>query len=61
MPSKNEAFARVKIDSLLAAQGWNTQDTNAVHFEMFTLDGQSVDRFVPIQKAFTGASIVKPI
>ena len=30
MPSTNEAFARVKIDSLLAAQGWNTQSTNVV-------------------------------
>ena len=26
----NEAFARVKIDALLAAQGWDTLDTNAV-------------------------------
>ena len=24
----NEAFARVKIDALLAAQGWDTLDTN---------------------------------
>jgi len=28
----NEAFARVKIDALLAAQGWNTQDPNAVRY-----------------------------
>ncbi|MCK7468802.1 MAG: hypothetical protein MZU91_12215 [Desulfosudis oleivorans] len=27
-PMSNEAFARVKIDALLAAQGWNTQDAN---------------------------------
>jgi type I restriction enzyme, R subunit len=32
--SKNEAFARVKIDALLAAQGWDTQDTNAVRHEL---------------------------
>lgn len=25
----NKAFARVKIDALLAAQGWDTLDTNA--------------------------------
>lgn len=30
----NEAFARVKIDALLAAQGWDTLDTNAVRFEV---------------------------
>lgn len=30
----NEAFARVRIDALLGAQGWNTQDTNAVRFEV---------------------------
>lgn len=30
----NEAFARVKIDALLAAQGWNTQDPNAVRYEV---------------------------
>ena len=34
MPSTNEAFARVKIDALLMAQGWNVQDTNAVRFEV---------------------------
>ena len=30
----NEAFARVKIDALLSAQGWDTLDTNAVRFEV---------------------------
>ena len=34
----NEAGARVKIDALLAAQGWNTLDTHAVRFEV-TLPG----------------------
>lgn len=28
----NEAFARVKIDALLAAQGWDTLDSNAVRW-----------------------------
>ena len=37
----NEAFARVKIDALLAAQGWDTLDTNAVRFEVM-LDRKSV-------------------
>jgi hypothetical protein len=32
LATPNEAFARVKIDTLLAAQDWNTQDTNAVLF-----------------------------
>jgi type I restriction enzyme, R subunit len=32
----NEAFARVKIDALLAAQGWDALDTNAVRFEVQT-------------------------
>jgi hypothetical protein len=35
----NEAFARVKIDALLAAQGWDTQDANAVRFEVMLPDG----------------------
>ena len=39
----NEAFARVKIDALLAAQGWNTQDTNAVRFEVVLPDGTRAD------------------
>ena len=43
MSNKNEAFARVKIDSLLAAQGWNTQDTNAVRFEVPMPDGKRAD------------------
>ena len=30
----NEAFARVKIDALLAAQGWDVLDANAVRFEV---------------------------
>ncbi|HZT56696.1 MAG TPA: hypothetical protein VFA35_10745 [Burkholderiaceae bacterium] len=39
----NEAFARVKIDSLLAAQGWDTLDTNAVRFEVQLPDGTRAD------------------
>jgi type I restriction enzyme R subunit len=40
---KNEAFARVKIDSLLTAQGWDTLDTNAVRFEVQLPDGTRAD------------------
>lgn len=43
MPTTNEAFARVKIDSLLTAQGWNVQDTNAVRFEVVMADGTRAD------------------
>ena len=43
MPSTNEAFARVKIDALLMAQGWNVQDTNAVRFEVVMPDGTRAD------------------
>lgn len=43
MATTNEAFARVKIDTLLAAQGWNTQDTNAVRFEVVMPDGKRAD------------------
>lgn len=43
MATTNEAFARVKIDALLAAQGWNTQDTNAVRFEVVMGDGTRAD------------------
>ena len=39
----NEAFARVKIDTLLAAQGWDTLDTNAVRFEVMLPDGTRAD------------------
>lgn len=39
----NEAFARVKIDALLAAQGWDTLDTNAVRFEVQLPDGTRAD------------------
>lgn len=37
----NEAFARVKIDALLAAQAWDTLDTNAVPFEVMLPEGIS--------------------
>lgn len=39
----NEAFARVKIDALLAAQGWDTLDTTAVRFEVQLPDGTRAD------------------
>lgn len=39
----NEAFARVKIDALLAAQGWNTLDTQAVRFEVPLPDDTRAD------------------
>jgi type I restriction enzyme, R subunit len=39
----NEAFARVKIDALLTAQGWDTLDTNAVRFEVMLPDGTRAD------------------
>jgi type I restriction enzyme R subunit len=39
----NEAFARVKIDALLAAQGWDVLDTIAVRFEVQLPDGTRAD------------------
>lgn len=39
----NEAFARVKIDALLAAQGWNTQDANSVRYEVVLPDSTRAD------------------
>ncbi len=39
----NDAFARVKIDALLAAQGWDTLDTNTVRFEVQLPDGTRND------------------
>lgn len=39
----NEAFARVQIDALLAAQGWNPQDPNAVRYEVMLPDGTRAD------------------
>ena len=43
MPGPNEAFSRVKIDALLAAQGWQVQDNNAVRFEVVLGDGTRAD------------------
>jgi type I restriction enzyme R subunit len=40
---KNEAFARVAIDAQLAALGWDTQDTNAVRYEVVLDDGTRAD------------------
>ena len=39
----NEAFARVKIDALLAAHGWDVLDPNAVRFEVQLPDGTRAD------------------
>lgn len=39
----NEAFARVRIDSQLQAQGWDIQDPNAVRFEVAVADGTRAD------------------
>ena len=39
----NEAFARVKIDAQLQAQGWDIQDPNAVRFEVTVADGTRAD------------------
>ena len=37
----NEAFSRVKIDTLLAARGWDALDTNAMPFEVMLPEGIS--------------------
>lgn len=39
----NEAFARVRIDAQLQAQGWDVQDPNAVRFEVTVADGTRAD------------------
>ncbi len=39
----NEAFSRVFIDAQLADQGWNTQDTNSVRYEVVLEDGTRAD------------------
>ena len=41
--AQNEAFSRVIIDALLADQGWNTQDTNSVRYEVVLGDGTRAD------------------
>ncbi|MDD5176662.1 MAG: DEAD/DEAH box helicase family protein [Sterolibacterium sp.] len=41
--NKNEAFSRVIIDALLADQGWNTTDSNAVRYEVVLGDGTRAD------------------
>ena len=40
---QNEAFSRVIIDTLLADQGWNTQDANSVRYEVVLGDGTRAD------------------
>ena len=39
----NEAFSRVIIDSQLADQGWNTQDSHSVRYEYVLQDGTRAD------------------
>ncbi len=41
--NQNEAFSRVLIDAQLADQGWNTQDTNSVRYEVVLEDGTRAD------------------
>lgn len=41
--NKNEAFSRVLIDAMLAAQGWNVADPNAVRFEVVMPDVTRAD------------------
>ncbi|MCK6412384.1 MAG: hypothetical protein L6Q55_08190 [Azonexus sp.] len=36
--NKNEAFSRVLIDAMLAAQRWTVSDPNAVRFEVVMPD-----------------------
>lgn len=41
--NQNEAFSRVLIDAMLAAQGWTVADPNAVRFEVVMPDGTRAD------------------
>jgi len=41
--NKNEAFSRVLIDAMLAAQGWTVSDPNAVRFEVVMPDATRAD------------------
>ncbi len=41
--NKNEAYSRVLVDAMLAAQGWNPLDPNAVRFEVMMPDGTRAD------------------
>jgi len=41
--NQNEAFSRVLIDIQLADQGWNTQNTNSVRYEVALEDGTRAD------------------
>ncbi len=41
--NKNEAFSRVLIDAMLAAQGWTVADPNAVRYEVVQGDGTRAD------------------
>lgn len=40
---KNEAFSRVLIDAMLAAQGWDATDPNTVRFEVVMPDSTPAD------------------
>lgn len=41
--NQNEASARVAIDAMLAGQGWQTTDSNAVRYEVMMADGTRAD------------------
>lgn len=43
MSAKNEAFARVFIDTRLKEQGWDITDTNSVRYEVSLPDGTRAD------------------
>jgi type I restriction enzyme R subunit len=55
----NEAFARVKIDALLAEQGWNTQDRNAVRYEVVLSDGTRADYVLCDRQGVSGFLCVR--
>ncbi len=50
--NKNEASARVAIDAMLAGQGWQTADANAVRYEVMMAAAP-----VPIMYSATATAI----
>ena len=57
MNNKNEAFSRVIIDAMLADQGWNTTDPNAVRFEVVMADGTRADYVLCGRLDFLNAAV----
>ncbi len=55
---RNEAFARVKIDALLAAQGWDTLDTNAFRFAVQLPDGTRAD-YLPCDRHGRSLAVIE--